>query len=95
MPFVVLPLLTFHRPLTPLPSPTAGPSTTIQAFIYSFFISDSFTKYVSSSYCLPASVLGTVNTVMDNTARAANDLPPESLHSLVAGVGVGEQDKNM
>ena len=48
---------------------------------------------VSSSYCLPASVLGTVNTAMNNIARAANDLPPESLHSLVAGVGVGSRTK--
>lgn len=31
---------------------------------------------------------------MNNTARAANGLPPESSHSSAAGVGGGEQDEN-
>ena len=82
MPFVILPLLIFHIPLTSLPSPTAGPHThTPSSPLFIHFISNSFIKYVSSAYYMPTPVLGTGNTAMNQT----HDLPSEGLHSLAGG----------
>lgn len=91
MPFVRLPLLSFHIPLTSLPSPTAGPHThTHHLALYLFILLVTFIKYVSSAYYVPTPVLGTGNTARNQT----HDLPSECLHSLAGVGGAGQKSVN-